>query len=183
MLAMPRFVNNNGSKGELILSPMYYIVYLFVQPSWFSSDCHFTFPHNYAAFSLSRCCMHVEGGVACETSNEGLIIVFPLPLYTVGMTNKAAEAAATYLALEPSDEVMASNIRFYISNLKVSPENFTPWKVGWVGLHVRTLRSSNYYFIVCVCAGFSPGLFRAMQHCSIILHFPLKWPQECIINE
>lgn len=50
--------------------------------------------------------------------------------YAAGMLYKAAEAAATYLALEPSDDVMAKNIHYYTSDHKVSPEKFVPRQVG-----------------------------------------------------
>lgn len=47
----------------------------------------------------------------------------------MGNLYKAAEAAATYLAMDPSNDVMAQNIRFFSSNLKLSSDEFIPRKV------------------------------------------------------
>ena len=43
---------------------------------------------------------------------------------------KAAEAAATFMALEPSDEVMAKNIHYYTTNFKLEADTFVPRQVG-----------------------------------------------------
>jgi len=48
----------------------------------------------------------------------------------VGQLKKAAEAAATFIAMEPSDEVMANNIRYYTSTFKVEAEAFVPRQVS-----------------------------------------------------
>ena len=48
----------------------------------------------------------------------------------VGLLNKAAECAATYLAFEPSDEVMTQNIQFYTSDHKISADKFVPRQVS-----------------------------------------------------
>ena len=49
--------------------------------------------------------------------------------YTVSLLNKAAEAASTYQVLEPSDDVMARNIRVFRGEMNVLPEHFKPRKV------------------------------------------------------
>ena len=51
-------------------------------------------------------------------------------LSPVGQLKKAAEAAATFIAMEPSDEVMANNIRYYTSTFKVEAEAFVPRQVS-----------------------------------------------------
>lgn len=43
---------------------------------------------------------------------------------------KAASAVATFLAREPSDDAMTSNVRFYVSELKLSQEEFVPRQVS-----------------------------------------------------
>ena len=52
--------------------------------------------------------------------------------HTVSKMQKAAEAASTYLAMEPSDEVMANNIRFYTAKFRMEAEAFTPRQVSIV---------------------------------------------------
>ncbi len=53
--------------------------------------------------------------------------------FAVDMMTKAAESAATFIAMEPSDEVMANNIRYYTTQSKVPPETFVPRQVQYVG--------------------------------------------------
>ena len=48
----------------------------------------------------------------------------------MGQLKKAAEAAATFMALEPSDEVMAKNIHYYTTNFKLEADAFVPRQVG-----------------------------------------------------
>ena len=43
---------------------------------------------------------------------------------------KAANAVATFLAREPSDDLMATNVRYYVSELKLVPEEFVPRQVS-----------------------------------------------------
>lgn len=45
-----------------------------------------------------------------------------LLLSAVGQLNSAAEAAATFLAMEPSNEVMTSNVRYYSTTHGVSAD-------------------------------------------------------------
>lgn len=55
----------------------------------------------------------------------------PFPLFVqVGQILKAAETAATYLALVPGDEVMSDNIRIYTSEYKLQPEDFSAREVN-----------------------------------------------------
>ena len=49
---------------------------------------------------------------------------------TVGRLLKAAESAATYQGMVPSDEVMSNNVRYYTNKYKLQPEDFTPREVG-----------------------------------------------------
>ena len=49
---------------------------------------------------------------------------------TVGDLRKAAGAVATFLAREPSDNLMANNVRYYVSELKLLPEQFVPRQVN-----------------------------------------------------
>ena len=51
-------------------------------------------------------------------------------LHLVGHLRKAASAVATFLAREPSDNLMASNVRYYMSELKLLPEEFVPRQVN-----------------------------------------------------
>lgn len=46
--------------------------------------------------------------------------------YKLGQLLKAAEAAATYLGMVPSDEVMLHNVRYYTNQYKLQPEDFVP---------------------------------------------------------
>ena len=48
----------------------------------------------------------------------------------MGQLKKAAEAAATFMAMEPSDEVMAKNIHYYTTNFKLEADAFVPRQVG-----------------------------------------------------
>lgn len=48
----------------------------------------------------------------------------------VGLVTKAAEAAATYLVMEPSDDVMSDNLRYYTTVNKVTADSFAPREVG-----------------------------------------------------
>ena len=50
--------------------------------------------------------------------------------YTVGNLRKAASAVATFLAREPSDNPMATNVRYYVSEWKLLPEQFIPRQVS-----------------------------------------------------
>ena len=50
--------------------------------------------------------------------------------HTVGRLLKAAESAATYQGMIPSDEVMSNNVRYYTNKYKLQPEDFTPREVG-----------------------------------------------------
>ena len=45
--------------------------------------------------------------------------------------NKATEAAATYLALEPSSDAMTGNIRYYSNTFKLTAGDFIPRKVSF----------------------------------------------------
>ena len=58
------------------------------------------------------------------------ILSFPFPFSTVGQLLKAAETAATYLGLKPSDEVMLNNVRYYINKYKLQSEDFLPREVS-----------------------------------------------------
>ena len=49
---------------------------------------------------------------------------------------KAASAVATFLAREPSDDAMTSNVRFYVSELKLSHEEFVPRQVSHLGIMI-----------------------------------------------
>lgn len=49
---------------------------------------------------------------------------------------KAASAVATFLAREPSDDAMTSNVRFYVSELKLSHEEFVPRQVSHLGMMI-----------------------------------------------
>lgn len=49
---------------------------------------------------------------------------------------KAASAVATFLAREPSDDAMTSNVRFYVSELKLSQEEFVPRQVSHLGMMI-----------------------------------------------
>ncbi|CAI8055374.1 Cartilage-associated protein [Geodia barretti] len=46
--------------------------------------------------------------------------------YKLGQLLKAAECAATYLSMAPSDEVMLHNIRYFTNNYKLRSEDFVP---------------------------------------------------------
>lgn len=46
--------------------------------------------------------------------------------YKLGQLLKAAETAATYLAMRPSDEVMLNNVRYYTSTYKLQSNDFVP---------------------------------------------------------
>lgn len=48
--------------------------------------------------------------------------------YKLGLLEKAAETAATYLALDPSSIVMNENVRLYTTKLNVPAERFVPRK-------------------------------------------------------
>ena len=48
----------------------------------------------------------------------------------MGNLRKAAGAVATYLGREPSDNLMAINVRYYVSELKLLPEEFVPRQVS-----------------------------------------------------
>ena len=48
--------------------------------------------------------------------------------YKLGMLEKAAETAATYLVLDPSSVVMNQNVHLYTSKLNVPAESFVPRK-------------------------------------------------------
>ena len=48
----------------------------------------------------------------------------------MGNLRKAAGAVATYLGREPSDNLMANNVRYYVSELKLLPEEFVPRQVS-----------------------------------------------------
>ena len=48
----------------------------------------------------------------------------------MNLLNKAAEAASTFNVLEPSDAVMAKNIRYYRNDMKILPEYFEPQQVS-----------------------------------------------------
>lgn len=52
-------------------------------------------------------------------------------LLLVGQLLKAAETAATYIGMIPSDDVMRSNVRYYTSNYKLQSEDFMPREVRW----------------------------------------------------
>ena len=54
----------------------------------------------------------------------------PLSLSSVGQLLKAAECAATYLGMIPSDEVMLHNVRYFTNRYKLGPEDFTPREVS-----------------------------------------------------
>ena len=56
---------------------------------------------------------------------DSIVSLFPL----VGLMKKATMSAATFLTLEPSEPVMADNIKYYHSNLDIPEEAFTPRKV------------------------------------------------------
>ena len=62
--------------------------------------------------------------------NHIYVLTFPHTLCTVGNLRKAANAVATFLAREPSDDLMATNIRYYVSELKLLPEEFVPRQVS-----------------------------------------------------
>ena len=51
-------------------------------------------------------------------------------MYPVGRLNDAAECAASYQQLEPSDSAMSKNILYYKSQLKVPDEEFVPRQVS-----------------------------------------------------
>ena len=55
---------------------------------------------------------------------------FPSLPPPVGQLLKAAEAAATYLGMVPSDEVMLHNVRYYTNQYKLQPEDFVPRDVS-----------------------------------------------------
>lgn len=46
--------------------------------------------------------------------------------FKTSLLNKAAEAASTYQAMEPSDNVMAGNIKHFRSKMNVPPDQFKP---------------------------------------------------------
>lgn len=48
----------------------------------------------------------------------------------MGDLRKTASAVATFLGREPSDDLMATNVRFYVSELKLLPEEFLPRQVN-----------------------------------------------------
>ena len=50
--------------------------------------------------------------------------------------HKAAHAVATFLAREPSDDTMAINVHYYVSELKLLPEEFVPRQVSKLVLHM-----------------------------------------------
>ena len=56
--------------------------------------------------------------------------------YKLGLFEKAAETAATYLALDPSSVVMNDNIRLYTTKLNIPAESFVPRK-EYVAMHAR----------------------------------------------
>ena len=63
-----------------------------------------------------------------------LCLPFTLPstapyLTSVGQLLKAAETAATYLAMRPSDEIMLNNVRYYTSTYKLQSSDFVPREV------------------------------------------------------
>lgn len=49
--------------------------------------------------------------------------------FLVGQLLKAAETAATYIGMIPSDDVMRSNVRYYTSEYKLQSEDFVPREV------------------------------------------------------
>lgn len=51
----------------------------------------------------------------------------------MGDLRKAASAVATFLAREPSDDTMTTNVRFYVSELKLTQEEFVPRQVSQLG--------------------------------------------------
>ena len=57
-------------------------------------------------------------------------LYFVSSFHPVGQLKQAAEAAATFIAMEPSDEVMANNIRYYTSTFKVEADAFVPRQVS-----------------------------------------------------
>ena len=56
----------------------------------------------------------------------------------MGQLLKAAECAATYLGMIPSDEVMLYNIRYYTNQYKLQPDDFTPREASGRDYALRT---------------------------------------------
>ena len=50
--------------------------------------------------------------------------------YAVGNLRKAAIAVATFLAREPSHDAMTYNVHYYVSELKLTREEFIPRQVS-----------------------------------------------------
>jgi len=50
-------------------------------------------------------------------------------VYSVGRMNDAAECAASYQVMEPSDSAMSKNVLFYKSQMKVPEDKFVPRQV------------------------------------------------------
>ena len=55
----------------------------------------------------------------------------------MGDLRKAASAVATFLAREPSDDTMANNVHYYVSELKLSQEEFVPRQVSQLVVNLR----------------------------------------------
>lgn len=53
----------------------------------------------------------------------------------VGNIAKAAETAATFLRMEPSNSEMANNVKFYTTQFKLTAEQFQPREVCCVMEH------------------------------------------------
>lgn len=64
---------------------------------------------------------------------------------------KAAEMAATYLGMIPSDETMLNNVRYYTHTYKLQPDDFSPREVRRgkmhmpIYMHYYTMSCINYY--------------------------------------
>lgn len=76
------------------------------------------------ALSVVTILKHCQTLLACDSMLWCLLY-----LSIVGLMKKATVSAATFLALEPSSAVMASNIKYYRSTLDIPEEDFTARKV------------------------------------------------------
>ena len=90
------------------------------------------FPAKTSSPSSSASILHCNG---VQTYKLYPLISSPPPLshlspHAVGQLLKAAECAATYLSMAPSDEVMLHNIRYFTNNYKLRSEDFVPREVS-----------------------------------------------------
>lgn len=75
-------------------------------------------------------------GVLIENYLQNHFHYLQFDYYKLGLLEKAAETAATYLVLDPSSIVMNDNVRLYTTKLNVPAESFVPRK-EYVDMNAR----------------------------------------------